>query len=168
MIFIATITEQVERDLFLTASDRSKAFKKAGRAWTDGEIDFTDESAEVWEASARVTNVETKVSEYVSLPTKQLRRRARGVRSLDAKNFRNKYRVSFIALFRQDFEFEAATSKVAEEYVRAMYREGRLRVDRRTSGDDVSAKILEAKFQVDRAKFVLDYEYCGTKKLPVE
>lgn len=168
MKFIATITERVERNLFLTANDQGEAFKAAGRAWDAGKIDFTDEVAEVWEASARVANVESKVSEYVSLTDEITSESQTDVESLCAKNVGNKYRVSFIALFRQDFEFEAATSKVAEDYVRAMYREGTFRVDRRTSGDDVSSRLVEAEFQLDRAKIVLDYVYCGTKKLPVE
>ena len=168
MKFIATITERVERNLFLTANDQGEAFKAAGRAWDAGEIDFTDKSAEVWEASARVTNVEAKISEYVSLTDEITSESHTGAESLDAKNIHNKYRVSFIALFRQDFEFEAATSDVAEEYVRAMYREGKFRVDRRTSGDDVSSHLAEAEFHVDRAKIVFEYEYCGLRKALVE
>jgi hypothetical protein len=90
------------------------------------------------------------------------------LKSLCAKNIRNTYRVSFIALFHQDFEFDAATLDVAEEYVRAMYREGKFRVDRRTSGDDVSSHLAEAELQVDRAKVVFEYEYCGSRKALVE
>lgn len=168
MKFIATITERVEREVFLTASDDNGAFEKASRIWDGGKIDFTDEVAEVWEASARVTNVEAKISEYVSLTDEITSESQTGAESLGVKNIHNKYRVSFIALFHQDFEFEAATSDVAEEYVRAMYREGKFRVDRRTSGDDVSSHLAEAELQVDRAKVVFEYEYCGLRKALVE
>lgn len=160
MFFDIVIEEEVAQSEIINATGKGEALKTALAMWSNGEIEFKCDKAELWSATATIRR-RGKFGEetVVTLPDDELRDKS-GLDDVKEEC----YQATYIATLQTRYGFEAKSLDDAVRIFREEFEKGRFETPRLAKSGFYSTYV-GGELQLDRVYFVPECGFVGRRTL---
>lgn len=160
MFFDVVIEEEVAQSEIINATGKGEALKTALAMWSNGEIEFKCDKAELWSATATIRR-RGKFGEetVVTLPDDELRDKS-GLDDVKEEC----YQATYIATLQTRYDLEAKSLDDAVRIFREEFEKGRFETPR-LAKSGFHSTYVGGELQLDRVYFVPECEFVGRRTL---